>query len=217
MEKFNFMKKIILCMLIVCAAGCGLQKNLRVPESRESSIIGISVNTAHMLIFSNNADVVYFVKLDEKNDDITGDTIYPSNYTNGDYAYLVNARPGKYAAVASSFTQADESYSTFFDAKTIQSTIIEVGPGSIVYAGTLIVDNRLVYLDQNVEKIGDKAQIHYYKKLKTTLYGTFNCGLLRSIDRSRDSEKNYLVKTKKNFKDTEWIPVIEQKIESLEK
>lgn len=211
------MKKIFLCMIIISAIGCGLPKNLRIPENKDSSIIGISIRTITLTIFKNNPEVVYFVKLDEKDENNLGNKIIPSNFVRGDYAYLINAKPGKYAAIGSYFTQTENSYNTFYDANIIQNTVIDVGPNQIVFAGRLVIENQMKNLYQNIEQNGDKAQLYYYNLLKSLMYGTFYCGTLDNVEKSKETEKNFLIKAKVYFKDSDWIPMIEKQIEDSEK
>jgi hypothetical protein len=211
------MKKMVLCMLIIFAIGCGVPKNLRVLEDKESSIIGISVKTITLSIFRNKAEVVYFVRLDEKDDNNIGNKIIPTNYARGDYVYLINAKPGKYAAVASFFSQTEESYNTFFDAAAIQASIVEVGPNQVVYAGDLVIENQMKNLYQNIEQNGDKAQLHYYSLLKSFMYGTYYCGTPIKTGKTKEAQGEFLNKTRTYFKDSQWIPLIEKSIEGLEK
>ena len=72
-------------------------------------------------------------------------------------------------------------------------------------------------LYQNIEQNGDKAQLYYYNLLKSLMYGTFYCGTLDNVEKSKETEKNFLIKTKVYFKDSDWIPMIEKQIEDSEK
>ncbi len=211
------MKKIIFIIIALTMLGCGLPKSLRVADSKDSSVIGISIRTLTLKVFSNKPEVVYFVRLDEKDENNLGSKIVPSNFVRGDYAYLINARPGKYAAVASLFTQTDNSYNSFYDAAIIKNTIIEVGPNQIVFAGKLKIENQMKNLYQNIEQNGDTAQLHYYNLLKTFMYGTFYCGTYTSAERTGDLEREFLLKTKVYFNDSDWISLIDKKLETIDK
>jgi len=210
------MKKILLTLIALSLIGCGLPKSLRVAETKDSSVIGISIRTITLKIFNNKPETVYFVKLDEKDENNLGNKIIPSNYARGDYVYLINARPGKYAAVASFFTQTDNSYNSFYDAAIIKSTVIDVGPNQIVFAGKLSIENKMKNLYQNIEQNGDKAQLHYYNLLKSFMYGTFYCGAYSAFERTRDLENDFFIKTKIYFKESEWVPLIEKCLESTD-
>ncbi len=211
------MKKIVFIIIALSILGCGLPKSLRVTENKDSSVIGVSIRTVTLKIFSNKPETVYFVKLDEKDENNLGNKIIPTNYVRGDYAYLVNAQPGKYAAVASFFTQTDNFYNSFFDAATIKSTVIDVGPNQIVFMGKIRIENRMKNLYQNIEQNGDKSQLHYYNLLKSFMYGTFYCGALTSAEKTKEMEHDFFVKTKIYFKDSDWIPLIDKSIEAMDK
>ena len=211
------MKKIVLCVLLISALGCGLPKNLRTVGEKDNSVIGISVKTITLSIFRNKPEVIYFVKLDEKDENNLGNKIIPTNYTRGDYVYLINAKPGKYAAVASFFTQTENSYNTFYDAAMIQSSVIEVGLNQLVYVGDFVVENQMKNLYQNIEQNGDKSQLHYYNLLKSFMYGTTYCGVLSKNGKTKEGEIEFLKKTKVYFKDSEWIPLIDKTLEGVEK
>lgn len=212
------MKKYAIALIIpAILVGCGLPKSLRTPDKIDSSVLAISIKTITLKIFKNRQDTVYFVKLDDKDENLFGVKLIPSNYTRGDYAYLVNAEPGRYAAVASFFQQTDNSYNSFFDLTTIQNTITVVGPGQIAYMGSITVDNQLKNIYNNVEQNGDKAQLHYYTLLKSFIYGTHYCGSLNKADRSEQPEKEFLIKTRDYFKDTDWLKMINERLKIMEK
>jgi len=211
------MKRILFIAIAVSLLGCGLPKNLRVAENKDSSVIGISIRTMTLKIFSNKPETIYFVKLNEKDENNLGNKIIPSNYVRGDYAYLVNAQPGKYAVVASFFSKTDNFYNSFYDTAVIQSTIIDVGPGQIVFMGNIKIENKMKNLYQNIEQNGDKSQLHYYNLLKSFMYGTFYCGALISAEKNKNLEKDFLEKTRAYFKDSEWIPFIDKSIEFIDK
>jgi len=194
---------------------CGVPKTLRTPESSESAIIGVSIRTVTLLL-KHRQDVVYFVKLDEKDENILVSRVIPSNYQRGDYAYLINAQPGRYAVIGSSFVQSEQAYSSFYDAETIKKTIVDVEPKSIVYIGTFEIDNQMKNLYQNIERHGDSAQLHYYNLMKNFMYGSFYCGSLRHADQSPSVEKEFLLMCRNYFKDTGWIDIINARIKSLE-
>jgi hypothetical protein len=211
------MKKIYAFIIIIFLTGCGVPKNLRTFEDKDSAIIGISIKTITLSIFKNKPDVVYFVKLDEKDENNLGNKIIPSNYTRGNYAYLINAKPGKYAVAGSFFTQTDNSYNTFFDADALGKSVIDVGPGRIVYAGNMVIENNMKSLYHNIEQNGDKTQLHYYNLLKTYMYGTFYCGSLIKAEKSVELEKEFLLKSKDYFKDTDWVKLIDNDIQAISK
>jgi hypothetical protein len=212
------MKRYIIALVIpALLIGCGLPKSLRTPEKIDSSVLAVSIKTVTLKIFKNRQDTVYFVKLADKDEGLLAAKIIPSNYSRGDYAYLINAEPGKYIAIASFFQQSDNTYNSFFDLNTIQNTVTVVGPGQIAYMGSITVENQLKNIYNNIEKNGDKAQLHYYNLLKSFIYGTHYCGSLISAERNKELEKEFLFKTKEYFKDSDWLKMINAGLEAIEK
>ena len=65
------------------------------PASANAALIAIKV--------VNNSfptNLVYFVRIEKGNDPLSQQVLIPSNYFEDGYVYLLNARPGRYAAVA---------------------------------------------------------------------------------------------------------------------
>ncbi|TFH38445.1 MAG: hypothetical protein E4G96_10470 [Chrysiogenales bacterium] len=212
------MKYFLPLFLFLSITGCiTLPKNLRTPDSAESAVIGVSIRTVTLRIFKNRQNVVYFVKLDGPEEGVIGSRVFPANFVKGDHAYLVNARPGRYVAVASVFFQSENSYNSFFDRETIQSTAVDAGPGDFIFMGSLSVGNHLKSLYQNIERHGDREQLHYYNLLKPVMYGTFYTGSLLNMDRSPGAERSFLVVARDHFKDSDWLPHIGKRAEALEK
>ena len=212
------MKYLFPLLVLALVTSCvSLPKNLRTPQNEESAVIGVSIRTVTLKIFKNKQNIVYFVRLDDENDEgVIGSRVLPANFVKGDYAYLVSARPGRYVAVASVFFQTENSYNSLFDQETIKSTVVDVGPGEFVFMGALEVENRLKSLYQNIERHGDREQLHYYNLLKTVMYGTFYTGHLINSDRSPGAERTFLAVARDHFKDSEWLPHIARRSETLE-
>ncbi|MBN2159786.1 MAG: hypothetical protein JW807_10350 [Spirochaetes bacterium] len=211
------MKYLLPLIFIFTAFGCNtLPKNLRTPYSAESAVVGVSIRTVTLKIFKNRQHAVYFVKLEGPEDELTGSRVLPANFVKGDYAYLVNAAPGRYAAVASLFYQTENSYNSFFDRKIIESTVVNVEPGGFSFMGSLSVENRQKDIYQNIEKNGDREQLHFYNILKPVMYGVFYTGSLMDIDRSPRAEQAFLATAKDHFKDSDWLPHITKRIEPPE-
>ena len=202
--------KVLILAFAVSVFGCTVFNNLMFPRKNDCSIIGICVYTNTPLIIKNKPEVVYFVKLTEKDENNLGTTIIPSNYIKGDYEYLVNAEPGTYAVVASYFSHNDSSYNSFYNASIIEKSVIEVKPNQVVFAGYFDIDNQMKTPYNNIEKNGDGAQLHYYKLLKDAAPGYYYCGSLRQAERSKKLETKFLEKTKEYLKDSKWSPLIDE-------
>lgn len=212
------MKYLLPLLMLALITSCvTLPKNLRTPDNTESAVIGISIRTVTLKIFKNKQNIVYFVRLeDDADDSVIGSRVLPANFVKGEYAYLVNARPGRYVAVASVFFQTENSYNSLFDREIIKSTATEVGPGEFAFMGEIQVENRLKSLYQNIERHGDKEQLHYFNLLRPVMYGTFYTGSLINADQTLRAEQNFLAVARDHFKDSEWLPYIAKKRESID-
>ena len=228
------MKRLALCIIAAAIFACDVPKNLRQPESPDSSIIGISLTIKLMNAMPKKQTSVYFVRLEDKDENYLGTNIIPANYLTGNYmtgyyAYLINARPGKYAAICS--TKIEEyttsSYEdknklqfgllTFFDENILKKTYVEVGPSQVAFMGKYTVNSQLKSAYMNIEKNGDRAQQHYYNQLKQDMEGTFYCGTAVSADRSNKTTREFLLKMQNNFKKSGWANVINTALESFDK
>jgi hypothetical protein len=104
--------------------------------------------------------------------------LYPSNYESGGYFYLLNAKPGRYVAVASfraqsappaapaggngvtvSFSPGSSKYTTYFPSEMVRTTVVDVKPGEIAFMGSFIVD-----MTYGLEG-ADPVQTFYYRLL----------------------------------------------------
>jgi hypothetical protein len=154
------------------------------PEMPESAGIGIRVKVyAALGIASQAAQAVYFVRLPDGAESIRETEVISSNYARDGYVYLLNAPPGRYAAVAMS--RVDEGHvsssagehvgggvsvgvtlsvpdfhkSTFFEEKLIRMTGVEVEAGSIAFMGEYSVDESWGWGG------ADETQLHYRRLL----------------------------------------------------
>ena len=115
------------------------------PLNSQSTAIGISVKLkAPIGLFSRHAERVYFVRVEKEEDLYASSQVIPSNYVNGDYVYLLNAAPGRYAAVASFNTArtqqgATTTYTTFFPEELIRHTQTMVGSGATAFMGDYVL------------------------------------------------------------------------------
>lgn len=93
---------LISALLPVALAGCVQQAPG--PAAETSAAIGISVENRWETAgwFGNIPEWVHFVRWSEDGDVTNQTEIVTSNYQRGNRAYLLNARPGRYSAIAAS-------------------------------------------------------------------------------------------------------------------
>ncbi len=159
------MKIFAIALLAVCVVGCASLPP-PAPESPGSAGIAISIrNFAPVSIFSHTPDRVFFVRLDEEDPStFTRGEFLASNYAKDGYLFLLNAKPGRYVAVATARRQSAgpgpsssvissgnitvgvgvsigaTDYTVYFPEDLVRLTAVSVEPGTIAYMGTFRID-----------------------------------------------------------------------------
>ncbi len=205
------------------------------PPSRltsESSVIGISVKVRAFKLISSPQEWVYFVRLDA-GDLGAQEEVIPSNYSQGNYVYLVNAEPGRYAAVAASRSRQSSTGpmgigggfsvsvsittqdTTYFSRELIEKTSVTVGPGSVAFMGNLVVDR---------SGFGDAApvQLHYLRLLapkdeeesflEAMMKGKSYKGAEYQVDQSQKALQKFLNRTRTLMAETDWARVLQNPV-----
>lgn len=123
------------------------------PNDQSSSAIAIHIDArAPVKIFPVEVDRVLFVQLDERGDSsLTRTNLIPSNYSRDGYFYLLNAPPGRYAAVAAFHSKERETVKL--------GETFSLGKGVTVWVGTEIVryDYFTIYLPERLIRLTEVA------------------------------------------------------------
>ena len=152
------------------------------PKDSQSAAIGISLVMRPPLRLFGLADqktdmTVYFIRLDdekEQPDSLLRTTLYRSNYTHGNQVYLLNATPGRYAAVVVFFEKTSQpppsapgafpvasgppkEFWIYLSEDVIRQTDVTVAPGAIRYMGDFVIDLAISM------KNADEAQDYYHR------------------------------------------------------
>jgi hypothetical protein len=152
--------------------GCATTQPIPELSQPQSSGLGIEVTLKGLLGISAKPDQVYFAKVDGE-DGFLQQQIIRSNYSKDGRAYLLNARPGTYAAVAVFFARAGapagppsrgfsisvgtgrSGYTTYLSKENVEGTKVTVRENDFVFMGSYVVD-------QSVGLEGaDGVQVHY--------------------------------------------------------
>ena len=223
------MKKVYVILSILLITGCASMPVPRMADP-QASAIGIQIKTqAPIGIFSNKPDRIYFVKLDNEGD-ITQNQFAPSNFAKDGRIYLLNAEPGKYAAVAafrsqagSPFAPAPQSgvsvsigrtgYTTYFSKELIEATKIDVGRGEVVFMGSYVV-NQSVGLED-----AEPIQNHYAELIAPgssksgfghLLSGDYHYrGMVSDSKRDSDARTEFFEKARDDLEEGGWGPIFE--------
>lgn len=208
------------------------------PASASAALIAIKV------VFNDGAlnsglptYLVYFVRIEQGGDPLSQQVLIPSNYFEDGYVYLLNARPGRYAAVAAAWldeggvtkTQTVPvgggggftgsvgfSYTTgpiadvnLLPVDTIHGTLVDVEPGSVAFMGEWRLKKPYV------KKLGDDddadaAQRHYSRLLEANGIGTsHHRGSEPESDRSDEAILKFMRHARKRLADTGWWAILE--------
>lgn len=152
------------------------------PEDPQSAAVGISLVMRPPLRLFGLADqktdmTVYFIRLDdekEQPDSLLRTTLYRSNYTHGNQVYLLNAKPGRYAAVVVFFERTPlppppapgappvasgppKEFWTYLSEDVIRHTEVMLPPGAVRYMGDFVIDQTV-----GIKK-ADEAQDYYHR------------------------------------------------------
>ena len=138
-------------------AGCAANQPIPQMTRQNGAVVAIELNVADPSnIGSHDPVQIYFAKIDNS-DGILQQQFIRSNYVKDNRAYLLNARPGTYVAVASLFRSpvSPATYTTYFPRGLVEQTKVSVHEHEFAFMGSCIVDSS-VGLDG-----ADVVQIHY--------------------------------------------------------
>lgn|GEM_PF-1104842 len=232
-------RSTIIFILILPIFGCAtLPDHLAVPSNNQSSIIGMRVkHRAPLRFFQQYAQRVYFIKIDDEDSILCADQVYPANYISFSHAYLVNARPGTYAVVATAYKKTNpedlkveypksacgppeklrekkvEWIYTIFNEDLIKATIVTVKPGSVVFVGDLCVDQDIFLF--NIMNT-DKFQLHFMQLVRPSIDSLcFYSGKKHTLDRDHETELKFMRKAHSKLKNTAWEPLFSSRLDEL--
>lgn len=225
------MKKVCAILSVLLISGCASMPVPRM-EDPQTSVIGIQIETqAPVGIFSNKPDRVFFVRIDGESD-ITQSQVIPSNFAKDGRIYLLNAKPGKYAAVAAFRSQAGSpfgsappqpgvsfsvsigktGYTTYFSKELIEATKVDVAKGEIAFMGSYVVKQSVGLKD------AEPIQNHYAKLLAPgssksgfghLLSGDYHYrGVVNEAKRDSDARTEFLRKAKDDLAEGGWGQLI---------
>lgn len=169
------------------------------PDDGKSAGIAVSVRTQPPLHFGaeGRPDAVYFVKLDESQDNqFISREIYRSNYVGSGYQYALNIPPGKYALVVSDLSGKGRCFRTYFSENLARQTQIEAVSGQLKFIGEVVVKQRgdwnnhdsvqryfskSILIDESIKRVRDKKNLDNIEEEKElTGFNKFISVLLKS-------------------------------------
>jgi len=220
---------LVLTLLMVPAASTEAKsRGLEAPDSARG-VIGVSIRIVPPAkIGSSAAEVVYFVRVGKEEDLLGAEFVLKSNHHKGDRAYLLNAKPGRYVAVACYYQPGGAlgagDYNTYFSANLIKLSETEVRAGEVVFMGEMRVQSSTKMNE------ADSAQQHYWQLVSPenarkggfarTMTGDYDyTGTADSIQRDAETERRFWTDAVgKDFKKEDaWLELVEKKLGQVPK
>ncbi len=146
-------------LLLLFVAACKTTP-LPAPASPEASIVALALRTdpdreAH----AGRPRQAYFVKLSDDADATRQPVLLRSDFTDDGVMVLLNAAPGRYAAVACYGKGEGREWTAYLPETLIRATEKQVPAGKAVLLGSFVMDLR------SISTTGDAAQHHYLRVL----------------------------------------------------
>ena len=169
---------------------------------------------------------VYFVRLAEGGDVLDAEYVIPSNYSKKKQVYFLNAKPGRYIAVAAKLSGggAGFKYDAFFSIETLPKMEVTVVPGKLVFMGDFLLNT------STKMKEADRAQSLFYRLIlpdaaRQGFMGRAFRGkapytaTLKSVDKEAETEREFwsLARQKIFKKEPAWQEFVQKQLETSAK
>ncbi len=148
--------RIVLASLLLVGTFAEAKPPLLPPPDPGRGSIGVTIRAIPpMKIGRMTAVQVYFARRDVVNPEY----VVSSNYSNKKQVYLLNAKPGRYVAVAARLrgTGAGFTYVAFFPMEMLPETEVTVVPGELVFMGDFLVQT-----STKMDEV-DPTQSYFYR------------------------------------------------------
>ncbi|MCP4591697.1 MAG: hypothetical protein GY842_13235 [bacterium] len=213
---------LVLYLVVGAFAPAGGQTFPR-PDPQRGSI-GVTVHSTTFQPSNILASEVYFAPFEDDEDKFAAEYVMPSNHFDKGQFYLLNARPGRYVVVAARFMwrKPPSTVRAFFSRAVIQQMEVTVRPGTMVFAGDLLVTASPTSNMGNA----DPAQAHYYRLISPEIaakipsfapIGACSRGFLNKVTRDADSERKFWLRARDKVfkKQREWAELANRQLEAL--
>jgi len=149
---------ILAALMFVSSFGMAKDLALPAPDPARGSLAITLETKPPIKIGTMSANQVYFVRLDEGEKLSDGESVIPSNFSGKNQIYLLNAKPGRYVAVAAQLDGGPRTDShAFLSEEAIQQTEVTVVPGKMTFIGQFKLQ-----ASTNMSQ-ADSVEAHYYR------------------------------------------------------
>ncbi len=193
----------------------------------ERGSIGVTIRAIPPVKMGKIAAVqVYFVRPAEDGDVLNAEYVIPSNYSKKKQVYFLNAKPGRYVAVAARLSGRGTGfkYEAFFSMEMLPEMEVTVVPGKLVFMGDFLLNT------STKMKEADRAQSHFYRLIspdtarsgymaRTFIGKAPYTATLKSVDRGAEKEREFwsLAKQKIFHEEPLWQAFVQKQLEALAK
>lgn len=213
-------------MISISLAGC-MAGNVKVsqPESQVAAGIVIKIPGICPPLIPCSNQTVTFAKLGE-NDEIISSEIYQTSIMRSNHYYLLNAKPGKYVAVAASYSRSAGvggsmgnvsgivtrtfGDNILFSSELVKKTEVELMPGSLAIMGKFDfgINGRMAIVSSASKflKDADSVQAHYAKAIDSEMESRgatssikFYRGTLKSVSTDTNAKQKLLESAEKHI------------------
>jgi hypothetical protein len=151
---------------------------------------------------------VYFVRSGD-GDDLMSQSVYlRSNHSDGSRVYLLNAKPGRYAAIA-----CISRNTAIFPTRMIRLTEVTVVPGEFAFMGDFLIETSSTWSHASDNEVDD-AQLHYRKVVAQN--SEADRSWLHEAKRGEEAERRFFGNAVKDFKRSGWSVIAQRELEASE-
>jgi len=128
------MLRLSAALLLLAILLCGCETVPPIPEMTrpESSGLGVEVKIGWQAL---PPDKIYFARIDNE-DGLLQQQVFTSNHSKEGRAYLLNARPGTYVAVAAYFVSGYVQTTWYFSQRLVELTKVTVQESGFAFMGS---------------------------------------------------------------------------------
>lgn len=243
------MQKIIFSLICSAAiftlTGCaGLSGEIPGASGEDSAALAISLEmdsrTTILESESINPQVVYFVKLDSRDDSLQKDRFRESNFIKESLLrgfqfgstdlFLLDVEPGIYAAVGMIGEGANSKagFYVYFPRELVTASIVEVRPGEMAYMGKYQLakvngrrqmDNpdelQAYYNTNNMFEASDQRLQRLPGFARQYMWTQFHSPGLKDASSGAAAEVAFLSRQRGGFSNTDWQEMVDNRLDAL--
>jgi len=194
-------------VLLLCVLGACAGVPVPTPSAPENALIGIQIRlTSFETGTTYYPDQVWFARMEQGTE---ATAVLESSYTRGHTVYLLNAPPGRYAAVAVGELVDGKTDYTYLPRECIEATEVTVEAGKSAFVGLLVAKRRAGIAEK------EQVMMHYAGLVNprparetalSTLFARFRNHHVYdyAVDRSPERTARFVSEARKHLSKAGW-------------